>query len=348
MDKPVPHYEEVVDLDGESIYVYFYKSRKKTSSYSLVLHGLRADTQRMLPIIHHMLKKQHVIAFDLPGHGKSKHTYSMDFQTYNKYCAKITYKFLQNIVFANNHKKQSQHRRRNKYTAKQTSPDNKNSRTSTLNIQKINLFGISNSANTILTLMLNYKLDIKKIHKISLTAPIFSSNNISMSKSFHTFIMFFSKALFTFPPLALLSQKIVDSDLLFNTVAKILEQECRQNEQILEYERNSWRLMPMKLWARSVHDFLQIDLGTVIENNSQDKEKKQLLQNLKNKKDKLIFLYPKKDQYLEVQRNIQDFQKHFPEASYATYSSEKHIPRGDIFQDKAVMKMIGKMVEKMY
>ncbi|MFW5719806.1 MAG: alpha/beta hydrolase [Candidatus Dojkabacteria bacterium] len=287
-----PNSEEFLHLLNISIYTRFF-SYQEERPFLVLLHGLRADTNRMLPLITILEEKYNVITLDQPGFGKSIACDSS--QDYIEYCAELVAELLHQLK---------------------------------LPYDRTALVGTSHGANVIIKYLSNHPKH--QFYKIGLVAPIFSYRFLSMSKPYKFFVYWIVKATAKGGAVCKFTQLIINSDTWFLRFAKLADKGSLRDKKIALYEMEQWRLMTLQHWGKSLADFLKTDLTT----------RKQAY-NHKN----VVFVYPEKDQYLDIHASVQGFKKLFPEAEFKTFKSDKHIPRGNFQENKEFMASIRAIVE---
>lgn len=223
-----PNTEQDFEIDGHNLHFYFYDFNPENPCL-MMLHGLRSDTARMLPIINLIKHRYNVISLDLPGFGKSG-LFDSEGKFVNDNYIEICSKLLKEILH-------------------------------TLELQEKDVVavGISNGANIIVDYL--HKNDVE-FRKIVLFAPIYSNKYLSMSPVFRRFVKFLTKQTTENRAGGRLFQRIISSDKLFNTFAKTIDKKSRHDESILNYERSQWRLMTIQHWGRTLKDFLTTDYTT--------------------------------------------------------------------------------------
>lgn len=191
------------------------------------------------------------------------------------------------------------------------------------------LFGASNGANIIVDFAL--RNETSDFRTIVLFAPIYSYKFLSMNKNYKRFVDWFTVKMAKGGTLNKIIQKGCSTDWTFNVFSKMTEPDCRKSREVLDYERSQWRLMTMQHWGKTLYDFLHIDLtesSIVLENKN------------------IIFVYPEKDQYLDIPKTVESFSRMFPHAKLAYYPSDKHIPRGDFMKHEGINKAIQNVLEQ--
>lgn len=286
--------EQIIKIGGEEIYFRFFDFNPE-NNYLIVLHGLRADTSRMLPLISILKTNYNVIACDLPGFGKSSA------RTLNGSYIEFSSNLLTSIL-----------------------------REFNLHSAQTALLGLSNGANIIIDHIL--RNPEKMWAKVVLFAPIFSNKYLSMKPLFRKFVFTLSSNLAKGGVGAEIFTKLIRNDSIFNIFCKIADKSSREDKRILEYEREQWRLMTMQHWGKTLWDFLNIDL-------SHHKTKVTL--------NNITFVYPRKDQYLDVTKTIEGFQSIFPEMKVEYMESDMHIPRGDYLEHPEAGASIRQLINKL-
>lgn len=196
--------------------------------------------------------------------------------------------------------------------------------------EELYLIGTSNGANIIIQNLLKHP--DRKFWRICLLAPIYSYKYLSMSRRYKLFVYWFMNKMAKGGWINKQVQKIFDSDKTFMKVGKLLAKEDFKDPQIAEYEMRQWRLMTMQHWGKTLKDFLATDLtGTekIIDQND------------------ITLIYPRKDQYLQVDENINAFKKLIPNAKIEYLDATKHMPRGDFDNNPEFMKSIENLVSKL-
>jgi pimeloyl-ACP methyl ester carboxylesterase len=292
----IPNSELDIEIDGSKLRFYFYDFNPENPPL-LILHGLRADTNRVLPIINLIKHRYNVISFDLPGFGNSKNFEESKYQ--NKNYIEYNSSILQEIFTI-------------------LGSDSK----------ELAVLGISNGANILLDF--KQKNQDSYFQKIVLFAPIFSYQYLSMKPSYKKFVDWITDQTMGEKWAGKLLQKIILNDTLCNIAFKVFDKKSRKDKAILDYERSQWRLMTMKHWGKTLHDFLRIDYSAIHSIF----------------KDEVTFVYPQHDQYLDVEKTVEEFKKQFPNANFLYFDSDQHIPRGNYMENKTAGKSIEDLINK--
>lgn len=182
-----------------------------------------------------------------------------------------------------------------------------------VNTEEIAVVGVSLGGNILVNYLLKHPQT--KFKKIGLVAPIYSYKNLSMKPLFKKFVYWITRKLSRGGLITKLTQRIINSDRLFSTVVKCIDYKLYSDESVVEYERSQWRLMTMQHWGKSLNNLLHTDYS-----NSD-----QVFHELKD----VVFVYPKRDQYIDAPVAIEKFKRMFPHARFNRMASEQHIPRGN-------------------
>ncbi len=221
----IPNSEHDVFLGECKVHLYYFDYSEE-KPYAIILHGLRADTERIKPFVNILKSMYNVVTVDLPGFGKSAEC--VDFKNYIHLCSAVLDKLIRHLGVPT---------------------------------EKLGLFGISHGANVIVDYLLMHPL--LEFQKIGLMAPIYSRKYLSMKPAMKRFVYWFTKTMAKGGYLCWLIQKLVDSDRLFPFFVRLVDKESAQSKSIVEYEKKQWRLMTMQHWGRTLGDFLKIDLSTL-------------------------------------------------------------------------------------
>lgn len=218
-----PNSEIDLTLSGIPVHTYFFNYNPKNPP-AIILHGLRADTERTMPFINLLKDRFNIVCIDLPGFGKTKET--GEFEDYTVYSARVFNELLKALEL-------------------------KDSETT--------VFGISNGANIAIQYLIED--ENRSFIKLGLVAPIYSYEYLSMSPAFKHFVYWFAKSLMKKGFITKIVQKIISNDRAFLIFNKLLDREHGSNLEIARYEMVQWRLMSMQHWGKTLWDFLHIDLS---------------------------------------------------------------------------------------
>jgi pimeloyl-ACP methyl ester carboxylesterase len=289
----LPNTEKQLQILGSKVHIYFFKFNPK-NPYMLMLHGLSADTNRMIGLIRELEGKFNVVSLDLPGFGRSR-----EFETEENYI-EYTSRFLSNLL-------------------------------DKLDIPKkeLVLFGASNGANILINYLINHKSE--ELKKVILFAPIYSHKNLSMSKGYRLFVKWITLKSANGGIVSKSLQRIMDSGTLFDMFALIFDKDARKDREILEYQKNLWKLQSIKHWGKTLKDSLNVDYSD---------------NNILIEDHNIIFIYPKSDQYLDVESTVINFKKMFPNSRILYYESVKHMPRKDFMSDPVVGPSIRRVIKE--
>lgn len=263
--------------------------------FAFFLHGVRADTQRILPLINLIQDRYNIIAFDLPGYGKSERYLSKEIiHNHIQFCSDLLIYLIRefNIPSSN-----------------------------------LALFGISYGANIVLNTILQNR-NFQKTRKIVLFIPIFSKDKLSMSFIDKYFTKFYLKVLaLDFIPTKIF-QFVINHRSLYKFCCFLFDKEAYVNQEILEYDIKQWKLSRISLLASNIHEFLNIDLS------------KHQTQNIEN----IVFAYPEKDPFIDVDQSILGFKRLFPQALFYKFASNQHTPRGEFDKNEQLIAEIQKTI----
>jgi len=283
--------DKYIDCNGIPIYTRFF-NYNPANPIAILLNGHRADIDRIMPIVTILEPNFNIIAFDLPGFGKSKQTHQ--FSNYIQYCTKILTYVIENLK---------------------------------LDTKEICLFGMSQGANIIIEYVMQNP--DKGFKRLGLIAPIFSYKYLSMRKFYKIFVDWLTTNLGKGKLFAKTFQKGMDNKYLFPALMMMFDWECLTNRKVREYEKTQWKLMTMQHWGITLKHFLAIDYTSI-------------KKSFNNKP--ITFVYPKKDQYLDIEQSVAGFRKMFPNAEFNYFDSQKHIPRGNFVENKEFMESMHNIV----
>lgn len=279
--KPEAIEKEIV-INGLRVYTYKFKHIDGRPT-AIATHGLRNDTLKNYPLISLLEDHFNVIAFDFPGHGKSK-DYNIE-DNYIELCAKT----LKGII-------------------DEFEVDTNNAV----------LVGGSFGANVIIKyLVKNSEVEFKEV---GLLAPVFSKQTLSIPTKRKNFILKLTRALTEKRWFFKLFQLIVTNRLsLFIMVVMYYQ---TSDLEFIKHEMRLWQICPMDLWGKSILDLFELDNSTlgIYKGNTN-----------------ITFVYPRKDQYLDVTNTIEGYKKIFPLARFKNYKSDMHMPIGDWSENEEFM-----------
>jgi pimeloyl-ACP methyl ester carboxylesterase len=289
-------YIKILNVD---VYVEFFSYNPKNPT-ALILHGSRADTQRLLPFVNLLEHKYNIISFDFPGFGKSKSGVIKGVikGNYIEYCAEVLDLVIKEL---------------------QLIP------------QETTIFGISQGANTIIQYLLQYPT--QSFLKCGFMGPIYSYKYLSMKPTYKRFVYWLTSTLKKDGFVNKIFQGAINSKRFFTVLMILFDWECLTNKSVREYERSQWQLMTTQHWGSTLLDFLSIDLSkitTVLPSKN------------------TTFVFPIKDQYLDIDSTVEGFKKLCPEATFSYFKAQKHIPRGNFVENKEFMESVREIVESLY
>lgn len=284
--------EEDIEINGIKVHVTYYDFTEGRP-IAIVLHGLRADAYRMLPMTKAICDHYNVFAIDFPGHGKSER--DIHFEDYTDFGKEI----LKGLLLYY------------KLTPANTV-----------------LFGTSYGANVIIHYLIENPNN--QFERIILYAPIFSYKYLSMNGWYKNFVLWFSSTLSRGGIFYRFVQGIVNNDILFTLFSELLTLGSYNKEELV-YERTQWRLMSMKLWGKSIQDFLHIDYNSV----------KKII-NLK----KIVFVFPHSDQYIDVDQTTAGFKRLMPNMVVTYVEGNLHVPKGDFSNNLDFLKSVDIILEE--
>jgi len=209
---------------GIDLHVFYYDYHPK-KPVVIFLHGLRNDTLKMKPLIDLIKPYYNVIAFDFPGHGKSKDCGHFD--NYLDYGAEVTIALIKQLQ---------------------------------IDCNDCVMVGGSFGANVIINMMLqDSSLQFKKI---GLMAPLYSQDTLAIKAFKKAVILKFAKLMARNGIAAKVAQRVIDNDKLFTLLVKLLVEKPYTDEHI-EHEKRLWRISPIEIWGASVYDTLNVDNSTI-------------------------------------------------------------------------------------
>lgn len=124
-------------------------------------------------------------------------------------------------------------------------------------------------------------------------------------------------------------QFVIDHRSLYKFFCFLFDKEAYMNEDILDYDIKQWKLSKISLLASNIHEFLNIDLS------------KHQTQNFKN----IVFAYPEKDPFIDVDQSILGFQRMFPKAIFHKFASNQHTPREEFDKNAQLIAEIKKTIK---
>lgn len=218
--KYYPNTEKVYKILGINLPIWFF-DYYPNKPYVLFLHGLRNDTLKMMPIIDLIKPHYNVIAFDFPGHGKSKEWGKFD--NYLDYGADITSAIIKRLK---------------------------------LKTKDLIIVGGSYGANVIIKMLMNDEnLQFKKA---GLMAPLYSEKTLIIPPMRKKMIFGFSRLMSKNGISAKIVQKIIDNDRMLTYIIKLFTKKPYTHEYI-EHEKRLWKISPIEVWGSSVIDTITLD-----------------------------------------------------------------------------------------
>lgn len=195
-----------------------------------------------------------------------------------------------------------------------------------LDPSEITILGGSYGANVAIQFLIkNPKLHFKRA---GFLAPFFSKDNLSMQPNFRKKLIWICNQAGKGGLFSKVGQWIINNDLIFTSIIKLANKGNTSAEHIA-HEKRLWRICSFELWGKSISSLFTLDFS---------KFKGKILQ--KN----ITFIYPRKDQYLDVTACQTNFAKIFPHAIFKTYDSDNHMPKGDFGKNKEFMASIEKII----
>lgn len=218
---------DFIKLFGSEICFYRFGNDSKKPT-ALILHGVRADTDRILPLVELLRTRYNVITLDLPGYGFSRNYPIPKGENYINFCVKVLKEF---FLLLN------------------------------LKPQSLTLVGSSLGANIIINLLIDsQELNFRKV---GLIGPFYSESAMSISKFKRNFTLWYLREFARDRIPTKVFQFIVNNTVVFRFLLKLFDSECRKNLEILRYEIKEWRLMTIQHLAKSNLDILETDYSKV-------------------------------------------------------------------------------------
>lgn len=198
-----------------------------------------------------------------------------------------------------------------------------------LKTEKMLMLGGSYGSNVIINTLLTHP-EIK-IRKAGLIAPLFSEDTLSMGPKMKRSILRLAKSMAKGKLVTKIGQFIVNNDTLFEFLVR-RTMEGPHTREMLDHEKRLWRICDMKTWGRSVMDLLLMDNSKFLDMRVTDLD--------------AVFVYPRKDQYLEVSEVTEKYKQIFPNAKFEYFESETHMPKGEFQKDLAFMERMKNLIEE--
>jgi pimeloyl-ACP methyl ester carboxylesterase len=153
----------------------------------------------------------------------------------------------------------------------------------------------------------------EKIKKLVLLGPIYDKTSFKIPK---IKLILALLLLSTFPRSGLLVRlfdRFIRSDRLFKPFLRRNFPKEARVPQILDYEVKQWRVMSIKVWAQTLYSLLTF---------SPKIQRKITIPTL--------LIFPKNDQYLDVQKTSALFKRNFPQSEVIYLENMLHVPKGEV------------------